>query len=48
MVAAPSLISALLIGHRDNAVERLDIAALSFGHVALLRNVRNKRGFLSA
>src|SRR5262245_2258699 len=46
MVAPPpSLISALLIGHRDDAVERLDSAVHSFGHVAPLWKVRNKRGF---
>jgi len=36
MVAAPSWrLARSLIAYRDNAVERLDIAVLSFGQVAL-------------
>jgi hypothetical protein len=43
--ARQSLILTSLIGHRDNAVERLDIAVLSFGNVTLLQNVSKKRHF---
>src|SRR5262245_9026791 len=45
-VAAPSWrISRSLIAYRDNAVERLDIAVLSFGQVALPSEFQRRAPF---